>query len=89
VIRRNEHFPIIEFGKEYRDRISGFVGVCTGKSSFISGCDQVLLVPKIGEDGSYKDGHWFDDERLISVESERPVQRTSRRGGPQQTPKAR
>ena len=81
--------PSIKFGREYRDKISGFVGICTGKSQFISGCDQVLLIPKVGADGSYKDGQWFDDDRLIDVESERAVERTSSRGGPQHTPMPR
>lgn len=75
--------PSIEFGLEYRDHISGFVGTCTGKASYISGCDQVLLVPKVKEDGSYKEGLWFDDDRLVDVASERSVGRTSRKGGPQ------
>lgn len=81
--------PKVEFGKMYRDRISGFQGICTGMSSFISGCDQVLLVPSVDEKGAYQEGHWFDDERLIDVESERRVERTSRRGGPQQVPNVR
>lgn len=78
--------PGIEFGREYRDRISGFVGRCTGKASFISGCDQVLLVPSVGTDGAFRDGQWFDDERLIDVESGQRVERTSRKGGPEHTP---
>jgi hypothetical protein len=78
--------PIIEFGEVYRDRISGFQGTCTGKSSFISGCDQVLLTPTVGSDGGFKEGNWFDDERLIDVQTEQPVQRTSRKGGPMLTP---
>lgn len=78
--------PKIEFGKKYRDRITGFEGTCTGKSQFISGCDQILLVPPVDEKGGYRRGEWFDDERLIDVELEMRVERTSRRGGPQQTP---
>lgn len=30
----------IEFGIEYRDKITEFTGTCVGKSTFISGCDQ-------------------------------------------------
>jgi len=78
--------PEIKFGKLYRDRITGFEGVCTGFSSFISGCDQVLLHPKVGPDGKREDGLWIDDDRLIDVEAEARVARTSRKGGPPQGP---
>ena len=86
--------PTIEFGRKYRDRITGFQRTCTGKASYISGCDQVLLAAPVDEKGAYRDtsprrwppAHWFDDERLIDVESEQAVERTSRRGGPQQEP---
>jgi hypothetical protein len=47
---------------------------------YISGCDQVLLQPTLNEGQEYKGGTWFDDERLIDVESERLVQVTSGRG---------
>lgn len=78
--------PSIEFGRTYRDRITGFQGTCTGKSSFISGCDQALIVPPIAADGAFRQGEWFDDERLIDAETEQRVERTSRRGGPMPVP---
>jgi hypothetical protein len=76
--------PEIEFDRVYRDRVTGFVGTCTGFASFISGCDQALLAPKVDREGKHQEGRWFDDERLIDVENEQAVERTSRRGGPQQ-----
>ena len=81
--------PEIEFEKVYRDRITGFEGKCTGFCSYISGCDQVLLVPGLDKDGKHQTGLWFDDDRLIDVEAEQRVQRTSSRGGPQEAAPAR
>jgi hypothetical protein len=49
----------------------------------------VLLVPKVDKDGKHQYGHWFDDDRLIDVELEQRVERTSARGGPQQAPAPR
>lgn len=76
----------ITFEREYRDRITGFRGICVAVARYVSGCDQVLLVPRVGEDGKASEGSWFDDERLIDVESAKPVARTSERGGPQPAP---
>lgn len=76
--------PVIEFGRQYRDRITGFTGKATGFCSYISGCDQVLILPEIDKDGKKQEGHWFDDDRLIDVLKEQRVQRSSRKGGPQE-----
>lgn len=78
--------PTVEFGREYRDHITGFTGRCTGKVSYISGCDQVLLQPPVDEKGDLREGKWFDDERLVDVEAEQRVERASSRGGPQDVP---
>lgn len=72
--------PILSFEKEYRDRITGFTGFCVGLCFYVSGCDQALIVPKVDKDGKYQEGRWFDDERLIDVEAEQRVQRSSIRG---------
>jgi hypothetical protein len=46
----------------------------------------VLLAPNVDKDGKIQDGHWIDDDRLIDVELEQKVERTSSKGGPQQSP---
>lgn len=74
----------VVLGKVYRDSITGFTGTCTGTCKYISGCDQVLLVPKVKDDGTYIEGHWFDDVRLVDPYTGKPVERTSERGGPQE-----
>ena len=54
----------IEFGVTARDRITGFSGVITGRTEYISGCTQILLVPQIDKDGKLVEGVWFDAQRL-------------------------
>jgi hypothetical protein len=75
----------IEFEREYRDRITGFVGKAVGISRYVSGCDQVCLSAP-AKDGKQGDSVWFDDDCLIDIEKERQVKRTSRKGGPQASP---
>lgn len=55
-------------GATYKDKITGFVGVATGRVEYISGCNQVLLAPKAGQDGSMKSSEWFDEQRLDEVD---------------------
>ena len=52
------------FGKTVKDKISGFTGTVTGGSSYITGCVQLLVQPRLKEDGSFNDARWFDEDRL-------------------------
>jgi hypothetical protein len=53
---------------EYRDIITGFKGICTGKVVYITGCDQALISPEAKEDGTLPEAHWIDVQRLELVE---------------------
>lgn len=54
----------IQFGKKYHDVITGFEGVAIGFAEYLSGCNQVLLAPRVGDDGAKKESHWFDIQRI-------------------------
>lgn len=59
-------------GFTFQDKITGFRGVCTGQVQYISGCNQLLLVPK-SEGGKSPDGSWYDVQRCEQVdEAEAP-----------------
>lgn len=66
-------------GKKAKDRLTGFEGVITGVSQFMTGCDQFHLQHGCSEDGKLGEGHWFDEQRLellggptISLDNKRP-----------------
>lgn len=53
-----------EFGLVYRDRITGFSGIATGRTEYISGCTQVLIAPRVDDNGAFRESQWFDEQRL-------------------------
>jgi hypothetical protein len=57
----------MQLGITAKDKITGFQGVVAGFCQYISGCNQALLIPKIGENGDFKESHWFDVQRLEAV----------------------
>lgn len=68
----------VTLGATYRDKITGFKGVCTGHCEYLSGCNQALLIPRAGKDGKAPDGVWYDDQyldrvsaKVITLENER------------------
>ena len=55
---------MIQLGVKAKDKITGFSGTVTGFCQYISGCNQALLIPPVGEKGEHREGHWFDEQRL-------------------------
>ena len=51
-------------GLNATDTLTGFSGMITGHSDYITGCDQFLLQPPTQENGEYVEGRWFDEQRL-------------------------
>lgn len=59
-------------GMRYVDKITRFEGVAIGYVQYITGCNQVLLAPQVGEDGAWKESQWIDEQRLVA-QSHRPI----------------
>ena len=64
---------MIKLGMTVRDKITGFQGVVTGICEYISGCNQVLIVPKVDKQGQPAESHWFDDQRCVRVGKTRVI----------------
>lgn len=54
---------MIELGRIYEDKITGFKGTATGHCEYMTGCSQTLLAAKAA-DGMAGESAWFDDQRL-------------------------
>ncbi len=59
-------------GRTVTDKITGFTGIVTGYVTYLTGCNQALVVPKVGKDGTAKEPLWFDEQRL-AVAATKPV----------------
>lgn len=57
----------IELGWTAKDKITGFQGVVTGRAEYLTGCNQLLVVPPLGADGSPREPHWYDEQRLDRI----------------------
>ena len=58
-----------ELGVKVKDKISGFEGVVTGSVKYLSGCNQALVISKVGADGRMGEPVWFDWQRLDIVDA--------------------
>ena len=70
-------------GTEVKDRVTGFQGIATGYVSYLTGCDQILITPKVDKEGKLIEANWYDINRVDSVEDGRKVNvDTSKEQGP-------
>jgi hypothetical protein len=53
------------FGYSVMDKITGFSGRVVAYCQYLSGCNQMLVVPCVTDDGGYREGQWFDEQRLM------------------------
>lgn len=53
-----------QLGKVGRDKITGFEGTITACCSYITGCDQFGLTPKVNAEGKIEPNQWFDTGRV-------------------------
>ena len=81
----------ISLGDLAKDRVTGFEGYVYGIARYVTGCDQVLVVPRAKPDGSYTEGHWFDMDRLDKIDDgvKLHATRRDRPGGPATEPAPR
>lgn len=72
----------INLGDKVRNIYNGYTGWVHGRSTFITGCDQLLVNPrKMDKDGKPVDGIWFDILACELVKEENAVPQNDR-GGP-------
>ena len=57
-----------KFGKKARDKVTGLVGIITGKIVWMYGCNQYCVVPPVDKDGKVVEGSWFDEGRIEIIE---------------------
>ena len=71
----------IEYGKTYKDSISGFKGKVVAISKYQFGCIRIALMPP-AKDGKLEEIQWFDEEAIEGIERKNLF-----KGGPTPKPK--
>lgn len=60
---------MLELGKTYRDKITGFVGIATGQASYLNDTPSVRLEGKVNTDGKVP-SEWVHEARCEEVQGE-------------------
>jgi hypothetical protein len=60
----------IKLGDSVVDSVSGFKGIVIGQTQYLHGYTQFGIQPKVDIDGKLPDVRWFDERRVLKLESE-------------------
>ena len=60
----NDPFRGVNLGDTAHDRMSGFKGIVMGRIEYLTGCNQIFILPQSDKENEFKEGHWFDVERV-------------------------
>lgn len=59
-----------QLGDIVKDKFTGFEGTAMGRCEYLTGCEQILVVPlSLDEKGNPRENKWFDIDRLEVVEA--------------------
>jgi hypothetical protein len=83
-----DRFGTNVLGNKYRDKITGFTGVCTSRHEYLNGCVRLSLQCEEMKDGKPIDPESFDIEQLEIVE-EKHVESKPKGGPARSVPKER
>lgn len=79
-----------ELGKEAKDIVTGFKGIITSRTEYLTGCNRYGLQPKANKEGKTDDPKWFDENQIEIIGKGVVIQQTIEqrtKGGPQPNPK--
>jgi hypothetical protein len=81
----------LKLGQIGRCKITGFTGTIIGRSTWLTGCDQLCLKPKVDKDGKAQESYWIDEGAVEFVDEgiNKEKVKSDKPGGPRQyAPKA-
>ena len=62
----------LKLGIEAKDTVTGFKGTVTGRCSYLTGCDQILISPPVDKEGKHVESRWYDVNRVVGL-TEKPI----------------
>lgn len=60
----------IGLGVKVSDRVTGFTGIVTSRTEYLYEVPRYGVTPQVGKDGKFPDTAWFDEPRLIEIDTE-------------------
>lgn len=77
----------INLGDKVKDSVTGFTGIVVGRTTWLHGCDRLIVQPEgINKEGKIYDNNSFDEPQLVLVKKAKTKEGDHSTGGPRETP---
>ena len=71
----------IKLGLEVKDRVTGFKGIAIGRTTYMQGCNRILVQQKVDKEGNIPEAISFDEPDL-EVIGDGVLPKPEKSGGP-------
>lgn len=78
-----------DLGKEAKDIVTGFKGIITCRSQYLTGCNRYGIQPKMDKKGDVPETRWYDENQIEIIGKGVVIKQTIEqrsKGGPQLNP---
>ena len=73
----------MNLGDKVKDRVTGFTGIVTGRTTFLHGCVRICITSdKLPKDGKPLDPIWIDEPQAVLVKAGVLAEGDHTNGGP-------
>ncbi len=62
----------IQLGDEVKHIYTGFKGIATARTTYLSGCDRIIITPKVKKDGTLSEAMNFDEPEIKLIKRGNP-----------------
>ena len=74
---------MITLGDKVKDSVTGFVGIAVGRTTWLHGCDRIIVQPEgLTKDGKTFENCSFDEPQLEVIRPKKVKEGNHRTGGP-------
>ncbi len=71
----------IQLGDKVKDTVTGFTGIAIGRTTWLHGCDRVVVQPPVKKDGTLGENQQFDEPSLVIVSKQKVKEGDHATGG--------
>lgn len=70
----------IKLGTRIKDKVTDLEGIAIAKISYLNGCVQYSIKPKVTKDGKVNEGEWVDSQQVEIVDEGISIEETETGG---------
>lgn len=77
----------VQLGDKVKDSVTGFTGIAIGRTTWLHGCDRIIVQPEgVNKDGKLFETNSFDEPQVVVIKAAKVKEGNHKTGGYDMTP---